>query len=165
MRHSWWCIISWLSNLLGDWKMKIEEKRTFNFKIYITMRGEPLAIFFSKTLLLDLQFNGGIPRSRKGLLFIKIAFEIWRNWKKWKIVVFLVNIADGPFYVWRKVTYYMRFQRSRPIHTDVVISRLLETFLTVAAYSHLVFFLIFFFWFSFWFFILDPRPLGRFGVL
>ena len=45
----------------------------------LNLRGGPLPIFFAKAKLGDYEFNGGIPKSRKGLVWPKIAFEIWGN--------------------------------------------------------------------------------------
>jgi hypothetical protein len=71
-----------------------------------------------------------IPGPGRAYFSLKSRLKFEENEKVFTISVFfcfffLVNIADGPFYVGRKV---VRFQRSRPIHIDVVISRLLEPF-------------------------------------
>ena len=70
-----------------------------------------------------------IPGPGRAYFSLKSRLKFEENEKVFTISgffsFFLVNIADGPFYVGRKV---VRFQRSRPIHIDVVISRLLEPF-------------------------------------
>ena len=50
----------------------------------VVPRGEPLAKFSRKSKLGHYESNGGIPKSRKGLLFLKNAFEIWGNLGKSK---------------------------------------------------------------------------------
>ena len=42
----------------------------------VVPRGEPLAKFLPKAKLGHYESNGGIAKSRKGLLFLKNAFEI-----------------------------------------------------------------------------------------
>ena len=80
VRHIWCCIITGLILYWAIEKWKLKKKELLISKYIYYERGTP-GHFFFQNLLLDLQFNGGIPRSRKGLLFFKIAFEIWRNWK------------------------------------------------------------------------------------
>ena len=45
----------------------------------VVPRGEPLPKFSRKAKLGHYESNGGIAKSRKCLVFLKNAFEIWEN--------------------------------------------------------------------------------------